>query len=426
MSIISRIQKDQSISTPHFEFDKSILTSTKTCTSLASYCLSQTFENVKKELNVDNNYILVVNNDISVNSFFINYANNNNIEIRSIINQSVITWKNDENVDEVVCQGIFEIILPNFFFYHACVFQKGSSFEDELVFFVLVHKDDYEKYLAFRDTYNKWQKECDRNSNEIHIVSGENKKYDLNAKWEDLFLEEEVKQQLKFSIESFLENKDFYDEKSIPWKKGIILHGPPGCGKTSIIRTIISNYNVKPVTLGIDTSSEVLQEAFMYAEENSPSLLFIEDLDSLIDRTIELSIFLNLMDGVTAKNGMLIICTANDLKALKPSITSRPSRFDRKFHIPLPNLEMSLSYLKKWFKNDISDEKLKKVSSLAVKNKLSYAYLKEIYISSAFNMISKNSQKITDEDIDLAVKVVLSEKKVSSTSSVSTDKYFEE
>lgn len=194
------------------------------------------------------------------------------------------------------------------------------------------------------------------------------------------------------------------------------------CGKSSLIRTIISMYNFKPVTIVPGADDGAIREAFVYAEEQSPSLLFFEDLDSLLEKN-DISSFLNLMDGISAKNGLLVIATANDIKKLKPSITDRPSRFDRKFEIPLPDQEMAFAYLKKWFGNLITTKKCKELAKSADRYQFSYAYLKDIYISSMFEALSNNRKTPIQKDIDIALNRLVKEKNINSKS-VNTDKYF--
>lgn len=162
---------------------------------------------------------------------------------------------------------------------------------------------------------------------------------------------------------------------------------------------------------------------FLYAEEQSPSLLYFEDLDSMLEKN-DISSFLNLMDGISAKNGLLVIATANEIKKLKSSITDRPSRFDRKFEIPLPNHEMAYSYLKRWFGNLISVKKCREISKYSEKHQFSYAYLKDIYISSMFEAIAHNRKIPTEKDIDNALSRLVKEKNVLGGKSISMDKYF--
>ncbi len=208
----------------------------------------------------------------------------------------------------------------------------------------------------------------------------------------------------------------------LPWKRGFIMYGEPGNGKTSIIRTIISNYDFKPVTITSDATSEIIKEAFSYAEDQNPSLLYFEDLDALIEKGLDVSTFLNLMDGISARNGMLVVATANNMKNFKSNITNRPSRFDRKFLIPLPNQDMAFTYLKKWFGKSISLAKIKVLAKSSVDNKLSYAYLKDMYISSMFEAIAHNRKLPNEKDIDNALKSLLRDKNVLN-SGINTDKY---
>ena len=75
-------------------------------------------------------------------------------------------------------------------------------------------------------------------------------------------------------------SKDFYPKNRIPWKRGFLIVWAPGNGKTSIIRTIMSDYAFKPVTIAPGANDKAVREAFTYAEEQSPALLYFEDLDS--------------------------------------------------------------------------------------------------------------------------------------------------
>ena len=187
----------------------------------------------------------------------------------------------------------------------------------------------------------------------------------------------------------------------------------------------MSIYNFKPVTIVPDANSDAVREAFAYAQEQSPSLLYFEDLDSLLERGVDISSFLNLMDGISTQNGLLIIATANDVKKLKANITNRPSRFDRKFEIPLPTQEMAYIYLKRWFGNLINTSKCRELSKYAEKYEFSYAYLKELYLSAMFEALAHNRKVPTSKDIDNALNCLLKDKNILNNDRVvNTDKYF--
>jgi SpoVK/Ycf46/Vps4 family AAA+-type ATPase len=239
-------------------------------------------------------------------------------------------------------------------------------------------------------------------------------------------LPKDIKDELQAMVENFLNSQEFYLKNKIPWKRGILLYGKPGNGKTSIIRTIMSAYNFKPVTIVAGANDDAVREAFSYAEEQSPALLYFEDLDSLLEKSVDISSFLNLMDGISAKNGLLVVATANDVKKLKTNITDRPSRFDRKFEIPLPNAEMAYIYLKRWFGNLTTPKKCKELAKYAAKYEFSYAYLKELYISTMFEALAHNRKLPTEKDIDNALTRLIKDKNLLNSGAINMDKYFKE
>lgn len=225
-------------------------------------------------------------------------------------------------------------------------------------------------------------------------------------------------------------NNDYYgftiDKDHLYLTDDFFIHH--NCGKSSIIKTIISEYDFKPVTFVPGANSEILREAFAYAEGHSPSLLYIEDLDSLIESGLDTSTFLNLLDGIAVKNGLLVIATANNVKKLQTNITRRPSRFDRKFEITLPSLEMAHIYINRWFGNIVSDKKCMELAKLSVQYGLSYAYLKDLYISSMFEALAHNRKVPTSKDIDNTLTRLVKDRNILNDTNyvneINTDKYF--
>jgi AAA+ superfamily predicted ATPase len=366
-----------------------------------------------------------IHNRIIIDGQFLSFCKENKVSVKQLYNDAVISWKTEHNYERFFFQGVFLVKGPGFEFLHAALFHKGNQNEDEVGFFVIVSNNNYEAYVNLRNSFDSWVQQRDRSNLHIRVMDGEDIPYTKDHTWDDLFLPTDIKVELRNLVENFLKSKDFYLSNNIPWKRGLLLFGKPGNGKTSIIRTIISMYNFKPVTIAATANDDAVQEAFRYAEEQSPSLLYFEDLDSLLEKNVDASSFLNLMDGISAKNGLLVVATANEVKKLKANITDRPSRFDRKIEIPLPDSEMAYIYLRKWFNNLISPAQCKELAKYAEKYKFSYAYLKDLYISVMFEALSANRKKPNAKDIKIALDKLVKDKNIlNTTGSIDTGKYF--
>jgi len=367
----------------------------------------------------------LVHNRIIIDGQFLQFCEENKITVECLYKDSIISWKTDHDFEKFFVQGVFLIKARGMEFLHAALFHKGNQNEDEIGFFIICSNEQFEKYVAFRNQFDAWVQQRDRGNLHIHVVDGEDLPYTKDHTWEELFLPKTIKDELQLLVEGFLASKEFYLENHIPWKRGVLLYGKPGNGKTSIIRTIMSMYNFKPITIVPGANDDAIREAFSYAEEQSPSLLYFEDLDSLLEKNIDTSSFLNLMDGISAKNGLLVVATANDVKKLKSNITDRPSRFDRKFEIPLPDQEMAYIYLKRWFGNLITVKKCKELSKYAEKYEFSYAYLKELYISAMFEALAHNRKAPTEKDVQNALNRLVKDKNIlNNGKTINTDKYF--
>lgn len=366
-----------------------------------------------------------VHNRIVIDGQFLHYCSLSKITVQCLYKDSIVSWNSNSNYEKFFAQGVFLIKSKDVEFLQCSLFHKGNQNEDEISFFILVSNSNYEKYLQLRNSFDEWTVQRDRSNLHVRVIDGSDVPYTKSDSWDDLFLPDSIKNDIRNLVTNFLSSENFYKENKIPWKRGFLLFGKPGCGKSKCIKTIMSEFNFKPVTIASGASDEAIREAFNYAETQSPSLLYFEDLDSMFERGVDISNFLNLMDGISSKNGLLVIATANDIKKLKSNITDRPSRFDRKFEIPLPDNNMAHSYLKKWFGKLLNVKKGRELAKYSEKYEFSYASLKELYISSMFEALSHNRKTPTEKDIDNALSRLVKDKNIlNGGSPINTDKYF--
>ncbi|MCK5561351.1 MAG: CDC48 family AAA ATPase [Thermoplasmata archaeon] len=194
-------------------------------------------------------------------------------------------------------------------------------------------------------------------------------------------LEEEVKK-VREMIELPLRHPELFDKLGVEAPKGVLLHGPPGTGKTLLARAVASETEANFSSLSgpevmskfYGQSEENLREIFKNAEENAPSIIFIDEIDSIAPKRDEVSgeverrvvaQLLALMDGLNARGKVVVIGATNRPNALDPALR-RPGRFDREIEIGIPNRDARFEILKIHTRGMPLDNKvkLKKLSDL--------------------------------------------------------------
>ena len=158
-------------------------------------------------------------------------------------------------------------------------------------------------------------------------------------------------------IQDFWDRADIYTKNHITHKRGLLIEGSPGSGKSATI------------TLLID---QLLKRDGLVFLVNSAIITIIEDVDQLIDSMDTESFLLDFMDGKTSIDHHLIICTSNDTSNLSPALL-RPSRIDMRFELPNPNKKIRKEYFEK---KGIKDAELFAEKT----HKMSFAELKEVFI----------------------------------------------
>ncbi len=208
------------------------------------------------------------------------------------------------------------------------------------------------------------------------------------SRLDDLTLSVEMRNEIEENILNFFTSEDVYNRYKVPWKRGVLLTGPPGNGKTQTIKAVIAQTKlpciyVRNFQSQRQTASVGISKVFKRARELAPCILVMEDLDSLIDRSC-LSFLLNELDGFAENQGVLILATSNYPEKLDPALTERPSRFDRKIKFDLPGPEERFEFLRTRSalhpeEMALDDRELFEIAQLT--EGFTFAYLKELDLS---------------------------------------------
>ncbi len=156
-------------------------------------------------------------------------------------------------------------------------------------------------------------------------------------------------------IELPLKHPELFQKLGIEPPKGILLHGPPGTGKTLIAKAVANEVDAHFISISgpeimskyYGESEKRLREIFEEAEENAPSIIFIDEIDSIAPKREEVTgeverrvvaQLLTLMDGLEARGQVIVIGATNRPDAVDPALR-RPGRFDREIEIGVPDKE---------------------------------------------------------------------------------------
>lgn len=173
-------------------------------------------------------------------------------------------------------------------------------------------------------------------------------------------LNEEIRK-VREMIELPLKYPELFERLGVEAPKGVLLHGPPGTGKTLLAKAVASETNANFASISgpeimskfYGESESRLREIFDEAQENAPSIIFIDELDSIAPKREEVtgevekrvvSQMLAVMDGLQSRGKVVVIGATNRPNALDPALR-RPGRFDREIEIGVPNKDGRLQIL---------------------------------------------------------------------------------
>ncbi|NJE47427.1 AAA family ATPase [Thermococcus sp. GR7] len=160
-------------------------------------------------------------------------------------------------------------------------------------------------------------------------------------------------QKIREMVELPLKHPELFERLGIEPPKGVLLYGPPGTGKTLLAKAVANEANAHFIAINgpeimskfYGESEERLREIFKDAEENAPSIIFIDEIDAIAPKREEVvgevekrvvSQLLTLMDGLKSRGKVIVIAATNRPDALDPALR-RPGRFDREIEVGVPD-----------------------------------------------------------------------------------------
>jgi transitional endoplasmic reticulum ATPase len=223
----------------------------------------------------------------------------------------------------------------------------------------------------------------DRTTIEISEKPAKEEKAIPRVTYEDIGgLSNEIKK-VREMIELPMKHPELFEGLGVEAPKGVLLYGPPGTGKTLLARALASETNAHFETLSgpeimskyYGESEEKLRQLFKTAEDNAPSIVLIDEIDSIAPKREEVTgeverrvvaQLLALMDGMESRGKVVVIGATNRPDALDPALR-RPGRFDREIEIGVPNREARLEVLQIHTRGmplskDVNSEKLADVT----------------------------------------------------------------
>lgn len=203
---------------------------------------------------------------------------------------------------------------------------------------------------------------------------------------DEVVMDPALKTEIFRSIDEFFAgDRQFFQDYGIPYKRGLLLYGRPGNGKTTLVKSIAGSVQAPVAYWQITehTSSYSVQQVFSHALALSPMVLVIEDIDSMPEHVR--SFFLNTLDGATSKEGIFLIGTTNYPERIDPALMNRAGRFDRAYEIKLPDEAQRLQYLTLKRLGELCGDEALAAAARGAEG-FSFAHMNELYVSAALRM----------------------------------------
>lgn len=231
--------------------------------------------------------------------------------------------------------------------------------EDKYIFTVYSQNDfssEGEKFLEGIFEYAK-----SHNVLKGKVVTAQFKPIKVSDKysWDSVILPVEIKEEIRNNVQLLIKNIDVYRNNNMVFKRGLILKGSPGVGKTMLLKVLCNELKGTSIIWvtsgGIDRTYKVKFVAEM-ARELSPSILFLEDIDLYGSHREQgnkeiLGELMNQLDGLVENEFVIVIATTNRADEVEDALRNRPGRFDRSIEISKPDRKCRIEMLRSFLSN---------------------------------------------------------------------------
>ncbi|HET6204873.1 MAG TPA: ATP-binding protein [Planctomycetota bacterium] len=230
------------------------------------------------------------------------------------------------------------------------------------------------------------------------------------ARWSDLLADPDFLEDFRGNVDHFFGARAFFEKNRLPYRRGFLLCGPPGNGKTLLLRVLAHEYPGVAFAVfgeGQRSPDDDDLDAFFDncpLDRETPRFVVFEDLDSLFgDQRISLSHFLNRIDGLKPLAGTLLLATTNRPEAVDPALLRRPSRFDRVWRLGDPPYALRRSFLRRLFGEDAPA--LREAIDAAARDSegFSFAMAREVFLSAGVLAHAAKASAVRPEHLRLAV-----------------------
>jgi len=287
--------------------------------------------------------------------------------------------------------------------------KKMSTGEEWIETVAVIPKSILDKWSEVANAANQADRLINSGSRVLRIYNGP----DITIQpigLDDIVMDKSVRNGFADDIQSFLSRRDWYSDRGLPWTRKYILNGPPGTGKTSLMRWACTELGLP--SIGFDFSdpyanASTFMHAIQMAQRQSPSIFSVDDLDKILagenSTRITTHGIQTALSGMGGMTGVIFIATCNDPSLLLKGPMAR--RFDVIVDVNLPTENLRIEYLTKILSKDgVSDADLIKFAKDT--DGWSFSDLMSAITSAANTAVGQNRYEILVQDVAYGIETV--------------------